>query len=935
MGRFFFNTIIIINLQRRPDKLKKVLQRIYDLKLEDSVDIQVLSAVDGKELSDEWLKDNIRISPLYRDSMRGRGMTYGEIGCALSHMKAWETVKNSPSITQALIIEDDAVFKPNFLEVIERVKPGIENINYDFMYLSRKKMVEEKEPLVYSEVVQPYFSYWCLAYVLNKNGANKLLSSNFLQNMIPVDEFVPILLGTPNPGLRHMLHHYNNNKKLNGIAIENSIIWPEEFAFNNSDTEKSKVYFDNNFYDDGIDKFVVITVATEDNENLSRFKESCHYYNVPYIILGMGDGWSSGKAENGVLLEPGGAQKINYLKKELLSWEDLQDHIIMFTDSYDVVFNTGPLEIVTKFRQFGSPIVFSSEKTCWPDPEIESLYPEANTEYKYLNSGGFIGYGDHILKLISEDVENTEDDQRYYTNKFLNKPIPDPIKFDGINPNDNEGHENGYKIGWMSETYFDNDIMKYCNDNFSQFDRVLDIGAGDGKWGLKLGSYFHNVDAVEIFEPYIERYNLKEIYNEVHVMSFLDYEFEAGKYDIIVMGDVFEHVEKEKAYEWLNKVKDKVRELIIVVPFNYPQEWDGVYENVYGHHHQPDLTPKVMLERYPMLRIVKWTDSVSTSNEGEGFGWFGKSGVNETKHDIVLDYNQRIFQTLNLSHEDIIVDKTDGRVTNKVTNEEPCVLHANGPQLTKDFLKSITGYMFGRWNDTYGSSNLLDKNELEMDKRVYISVMLDVPVGDVNQVFDQIRYLTYPKNKIHLNFVYTDKRHEYKLHKFLNKFSNEYDGTSLTYQVGLKGERRNDALLRGDGYDYVLLMDCNYIFRNRQSIQLLISEDKEIVSPMIKEQESGWINFSFVTDESGNPIFNQEQTTINSYENRGCWPVGYSAGIWFIKSSVIGNLKNIFTEGNDRFNGDEDYDLIFSINCKNRLNTIYVSNNHYYGGIIS
>ncbi len=158
MGRFFFNTIIIINLQRRPDKLKKVLQRIYDLKLEESVDIQVLSAVDGKELSDEWLKDNIRISPLYRDSMRGRGMTYGEIGCALSHMKAWEMVKNFPSITQALIIEDDAVFKPNFLEVIERVKPGIENINYDFMYLSRKKMVEEKEPLVYSDATLTLFT---------------------------------------------------------------------------------------------------------------------------------------------------------------------------------------------------------------------------------------------------------------------------------------------------------------------------------------------------------------------------------------------------------------------------------------------------------------------------------------------------------------------------------------------------------------------------------------------------------------------------------------------------------------------------------------------------------------------------------------------------------------------------------------------------------
>jgi hypothetical protein len=516
----------------------------------------------------------------------------------------------------------------------------------------------------------------------------------------------------------------------------------------------------------------------------------------------------------------------------------------------------------------------------------------------------------------------------------LNKPIPEPVKFEGVNPNNNEGHDNGYKIGWMSETYFDNDIMEYCIENFSQFDRVLDIGAGDGKWGLKLGSYFHHVDAVEIFEPYVERYNLKEIYNEVHIKSFLDYEFDEGQYEIVVMGDVFEHVTQEQAYEWLNKVKDKVRELIIVVPFNYPQEWDGVYENVYGHHHQPDLTPKVMLERYPMLRLVKWTDSISTSNEGEGFGWFGKKGLNEIKHDIVLDYNQRIFQTLNLSHDDIIVDKTDGRITNKVTNEEPCVIHANGPKSTKDFLKSINGYMFGRWNDTYGSSTLIDRNEMDISSKVYLSVILDLPVGDINQVFDQIRYLTYPKNRIHLNFVYSDKQHEYKLDKFLNKFSHEYENTTITYQQGLKGELRDGSVLRAKDYDYLLLMDCNYIFRNRQSIQLLISENKEILSPMIKEQESGWINFSFVTDESGNPIFNQEQVKINAYENKGCWPVGYTAGVWLIKNSTLKDLDNIFTEGNNRFNGDEDYDLIFSINCKNRLKTIYISNNHYYGGII-
>ena len=64
-----------------------------------------------------------------------------------------------------------------------------------------------------------------------------------------------------------------------------------------------------NAYYDGIDRFVVITVATERNENLDRFEDTCKRNKIPYKVLGLGQVWESGAAENGVLLEPGGATK--------------------------------------------------------------------------------------------------------------------------------------------------------------------------------------------------------------------------------------------------------------------------------------------------------------------------------------------------------------------------------------------------------------------------------------------------------------------------------------------------------------------------------------------------------------------------------------------------------------------------------------------------
>lgn len=186
------------------------------------------------------------------------------------------------------------------------------------------------------------------------------------------------------------------------------------------------MYCRDNSYSDGIDRFIVITVATENNKELDRFRESCHINNIPYKIIGLGQEWTGGEAKDGVLLQPGGAQKINLLKKELEDYPNLSNHIILFTDSYDVIINSTPSEIVSKFRTMKSPVVFSAEKTCWPKKDLQNKYPPSTTEYRFLNSGGFIGYGDHIIKIVNKiDVSNDYDDQLYYTERYFESLVED------------------------------------------------------------------------------------------------------------------------------------------------------------------------------------------------------------------------------------------------------------------------------------------------------------------------------------------------------------------------------------------------------------------------------------------------------------------------------------------------------------------------------
>ena len=303
MGQYPFDTIIIINLKRRKDKLDRILSRIDTLGLNKVFNVVIFDAVDGRDINQEWLdKEGVVIQPNYFDPFRHRGITTGEIGCALSHYKSWEMIYNNKDIESALIVEDDAVFPDEFLDDLKFIQENVDPMDWELFYLSRKKIRDEKEEEYCEGIVRPTFSYWCLAYIVNKSGARKLIQTNYLKNLIPSDEYVPFMIDKGNTTLNRVWKDYGDYSKLLSLATIRRIINPENIAFDNSETEKSRVYFKNNFYDDGVDKFIVITVATEDNDNLKRFKKSCEYYNVPYKVLGLGDTWSSGKAVNGVLL---------------------------------------------------------------------------------------------------------------------------------------------------------------------------------------------------------------------------------------------------------------------------------------------------------------------------------------------------------------------------------------------------------------------------------------------------------------------------------------------------------------------------------------------------------------------------------------------------------------------------------------------------------
>lgn len=85
--------------------------------------------------------------------------------------------------------------------------------------------------------------------------------------------------------------------------------------------------------------------------------------------------------------------------------------------------------------------------------------------------------------------------------------------------------------------------------------RVLDVGAGAGIWSDLLRSRVNSIDAVEIFEPYIERFGLKNKYDKIYLGDFKELVIPYGYYDTVILGDVLEHFEMEDALRVWEKAR--------------------------------------------------------------------------------------------------------------------------------------------------------------------------------------------------------------------------------------------------------------------------------------------------------------------------------------------------------------------------------------------
>ena len=191
-------------------------------------------------------------------------------------------------------------------------------------------------------------------------------------------------------------------------TIEKNIL----VATTNTSPSPNTVFLHYMFHAGGTTPLKVATVATSPKQELFNMVNSGALAGVSVDVLGLGEEWEG---------NPTKAKLYRAYVSKMAS-----DQLVLLADAYDVLLSPDLQQVVTTYHQnWEGKILFGGEVRCWPDASFELLYPPSTSQFRYLNSGAYIGRADAILTMLDEILGYASllvSDQRAFTRYMLLHP---------------------------------------------------------------------------------------------------------------------------------------------------------------------------------------------------------------------------------------------------------------------------------------------------------------------------------------------------------------------------------------------------------------------------------------------------------------------------------------------------------------------------------
>jgi len=190
------------------------------------------------------------------------------------------------------------------------------------------------------------------------------------------------------------------------------------------------------------------------------------------------------------------------------------------------------------------------------------------------------------------------------------------------------------------------------------------------------------------------------------------------------------------------------------------------------------------------------------------------------------------------------------------------------------------------------------------------------------------------KKKIDVFIHNIDSYHSKDVQDWLKKYSDEYASVKYhdPFSFLKEHEARNKALFHCKQVkcNFVFVVDADVTLTNRDTLKVLVEQNRTILAPMMTVHERLWSNFWGAIGDDGYYARADDYVDIVKYNRMGVWNVPYISKSYLLKSSVIPEIRS------SPFSNDFlDSDMVFCKSLRDDGIFMHVTNMAYFGHLKS
>ncbi|CAL8319754.1 unnamed protein product [Boreogadus saida] len=278
-----------------------------------------------------------------------------------------------------------------------------------------------------------------------------------------------------------------------------------------------------------------------------------------------------------------------------------------------------------------------------------------------------------------------------------------------------------------------------------------------------------------------------------------------------------------------------------------------------------------------------------------------REGLNMT-----LDHKCQIFQNLNGAIDEVLLNFGPDRVRvrNAVYDSLPVVVHGN--RKSKIYLNYLANYVPNAWNNeqacTICDHNMLDLSQLEAYPEVLLGVFIEQPSPFLPEFFQRLLTLDYPRDKLSLFLHNQEVLHEKHIEKFWTEHRHHFKSFKV---VGpeenlSQGDARNmgmDLCRKDSSCGYYFSIDSDVMLTNRQTLKVLIEQNRKVIAPLVTRHGKLWSNFWGSLSLDGYYARSEDYIDIVQGKRIGVWNVPFLAHVYLVQGVALRDElkeKNLF-----------------------------------------